>query len=239
VNILVIGMRGQGKSTLALYLARKIQLAESAHVIAIFDPKRTFNSVPHTSDVEVFEEWLETHLGAISYQPFARPETEKKSTDEIAEEFTEFFNALGVDWHFGLKERAARQNMAPFVLIVDEAWFLQGGMSAHPKLEQIVRLADSKNFYLIECAHRPKDFATRIRAQVDELYIFHQWLEEDLEIVRSWCGDEVANIVSKLPPHHVVRYEISTRTFQVWTHPEGWHSDISQEYSPSCPATTN
>lgn len=230
MNIFVIGMRGQGKSTLGLFLARRIQQRTKGHVIGIFDPKRTFNSIPHTSEIGVFEAWLESKCDAIAYQPYARPDSDRRSTDEIAEEFTEFFDALGIDWHFGLKDRAQRQNMGPFVLLVDEAWFLQAGMSAHPKLEQIVRLADSENFFLIECAHRPKDFSTRIRAQADELYIFHQWLDEDLEIVRGWCGDEVARIVSTLPKHHVVRYEISSRTYQVWSHPEGWHSDIKTEY---------
>jgi len=233
MNILVIGMRGEGKSTLSIFLARRIQKRVKGHVIPIFDPKRTFNSIPHTSDIDEFEELLETEHDAVAYQPYTGSDNDKKSSDEVAEEFSVFFDSLGIEYHFGQRETATRQNLGPFILVVDEAWFLQGGMSAHPKLERIVRLADSKNFYLIEAAHRPKDFSTRVRAQVDELYLFQQWLKEDLDIIEEWCGSDVAQTVRNLPSHHVVRYEISTKKWEVWSHPAGWYSDISVE--TACP----
>lgn len=236
MNILVIGRRGEGKSTLSLFLARRIQNARNAHTIPIFDPKRTFNSVPHTADIGEFEELLETNSDAVAYQPYASTSDERKSGDEVASEFSTFFDAIGIDYHFGLRDTASRENLGAVILIVDEAWFIQAGQSAHPKLERIVRLADSKNFYLIQAAHRPKDFATRIRAQVDEFYFFRQWLAEDLEIIREWCGEDVARIVETLPPHHVLRYDVATREFSLWNDPKAWYSDLSAE--AQCPKTT-
>lgn len=226
MNIAIIGMRTQGKSTLAIFIARIIQGRRDAHVIAIFDPKRTYNSIPHTSDIGEFEHLLETERDAVSYQPLTGSREAKKSDDQVMDEFSEFFDALGIDYHLGKRESARRPHLAPFVLVVDEAWFLQGGLSAHPRLEDIVRLADAENFYLIQTAHRPKDFSTKVRAQINELYIFQQWLAEDIEIVREWCGEEIATVVRNLPKHHVVRYEIDTRKFEIWSVPKVWYSSL-------------
>ncbi|HMD54083.1 MAG TPA: hypothetical protein VKJ65_06025 [Phycisphaerae bacterium] len=229
MNIAIIGMRTQGKSTLALYIARIIQAKRCGHVIAIFDPKRTYNSIPHTSDIGELEHLLETERDAVSYQPLTGGRDARKSDDQVMEEFSEFFDALGIDYHLGKRESARRPRLAPFVLLVDEAWFLQGGMSAHPRLEDIVRLADAENFYLIQTAHRPKDFSTKVRAQINELFIFQQWLAEDIEIIREWCGEDIASVVRNLPKHHVVRYEIDTRKFEIWFNPKVWYSSLKQE----------
>lgn len=230
MNILVIGQRGMGKSTLALFLARRIQQNRKAHVIVIFDPKRTYKTIPHTSDLDELNDWLEhPPADVVAFQPFAQNLSDKKSVDEVADAFTEFIEALGIDFHLGMGESATRTEMAPVVLVVDEAWFLQAGASAHPKLETLVRLADSKNFFLIEAAHRPKDFSTRIRAQVDEMYLFQQWLDEDLEIIEQWCGAEVADKVRSLPSHHVIKFIVSQRRYEVWSHPEGWYFNLGDD----------
>jgi hypothetical protein len=228
MNILVIGERGQGKSTLALFLAERIQERIGTPLpVVIFDPKRTFVGIPHTDDLGVFEDMLENPDGAraIAFQPGINMDADDDA-DEMIEEFSSFFDTMGINYHLGVREGAIRNNLPPVVLIVDESWFLQGGNRAHPKLQWIVRLADKKNFYMIQCSHCPKDFAKRIRSQVDELYLFREWLPEDIDIVREWCGHTVADIVANLPNHHVVRYELGSHEYQVWTHPEGWFISI-------------
>lgn len=229
MNILIIGRRGEGKSTLSYYVAQRIQSRVKAHTPIIFDPKRTFSLIPHTSDIDEFDDLLVTRgIPAIAYQPFASI-GDNGSADEVSDEFDRFFDALGIEYHLGVRENASRPNLGPIVLVVDEAWFLQGGARANTKLERLVRLADSKNFYLIQASHRPKDYSTRIRAQVDELFIFRQWLEEDIEILREWCGDEVAELARSLKPHEVIRYEIHTSKWELWNDPRGWYRAISEE----------
>lgn len=213
---------------MALFLAERIQRRRGAHTIALFDPKRTYHAIKHTSNLDELEELLVTQTSPVAYQPFASV-SEKDSADEVSEEFDRFFDALGIEYHLGVRERPSRPDMAPVVLVVDEAWFLQGGARANTKLERLVRLADSRNFYLLQASHRPKDFSTRIRAQVDELYLFRQWLEEDIEIIREWCGEEVSELVRMLPPHHVIRYEISTGTHELWAKPLGWYRPIAEK----------
>src|SRR5271170_7271345 len=112
-------MRTQGKSTLALFIARRIQEKTHGHVIAIFDPKRTFNSVPHTSDFGEFEEFLESERDAVSYQPLTGSDSDKKSADKVTDEFSEFFDTLGIVYHLGVRENVPRKNLGPVILIVD------------------------------------------------------------------------------------------------------------------------
>lgn len=220
MNIAVMGRRGMGKSTLARFIAERIKIRRNAHTILIFDPKRTFQAIPHTSDLGEFEEMItDTDFQEVAYQPLG---IDEESRDMDAE-FDAFFRALGVEYHLGLGEQSPRKNLSPVVLIVDEAWLLQQRGSMNPNLANLVRLADSENFYLIQAAHRPSDFGTATRSQLDEIYLFRQWLASDLDIIREWAGDDIAEKVATLPRFHVIRYEIGTQTFEVWDKPEAWY----------------
>lgn len=221
MNILFMGRRYQGKSTLALFLSKRIQARVGAHVIGIFDPKRSFKVIPHTSDLELFNELMETRGNfAVSFQPSGRSD-EDGVTVEVESQFEDFVSTLGIDFHLG-ESHPTRDNLRPFVLVVDEAWLLQARGSINGQLANLVRLADSQNFYLIQISHRPTDFSTAARSQADEYFFFRQWLASDVETVREWCGDEVAEAVSKLPLHHVIRYEVNTGKWELWNKPEAW-----------------
>jgi hypothetical protein len=221
MNIAVMGRRGEGKSTLTLFLSKRIQERVGAHTVAIFDPKRSFKTVPHTSDIEEFEAAMETRGNwAVAYQPSGR--NEEMESVEVSEQFDEFIEALGIEFHLGVRDNPPRNNLRPFVLVVDEAWLLQSRGTVNGSLANLVRLADSKNFYLIQVAHRPNDFGTATRAQVDELFLFRQWLESDLDIIAEWCGEEVAEKVAALPLHHLVRYEICSGKSEDWNKPSAW-----------------
>lgn len=217
-----MGRRGEGKSSLAFFLSKRIQQRTGAHTVAIFDPKRTFNDVPHTADIVKFESMMETRgPWAVSYQPSGRDE--ESQSVEVSDQFDEFVEALGIEYHCGVRDNPARDNLRPFVLVVDEAWLLQTRGTINGSLANLVRLADNKNFYLIQVAHRPNDFGTATRAQVDEVYLFRQFLPADLDIIQEWCGAEVSQKVSTLPLHHLVRYEICSGKWEYWNKPEAWH----------------
>lgn len=221
-------MKGQGKSTLAIYLGRRVQKVIGAHTILIFDPKRTFNSIPHTSDLSQFEAWMtEGGHDAIAYQP-PRVSGDEKNSDVVWEEFSRFIDALGIEYHLGERQSPSRANLRPVILIVDEAWYLQEGKTVHPKLEEIVRLHDNRNFWLIQAAHRPKDFSTRIRWQIDELYMFQQWQAEQIVVIEEWCGPEVASLVESLPKHHVMRFDVANRKWEAWREPSGWYTNLNE-----------
>ena len=228
MNILLMGRRYEGKTTLSLFLSQRIQSRVGAHVVGIFDPRRQFKTIPHTSDLDIFNELMETRGNfAVAFQPTGRANEEGVSP-EIAVQFEEFIATLGIDFHLG-ETHPTRDNLRPFILIVDEAWMLQSRAAMNDQLANLVRLADTQNFYLIQIAHRPTDFSTAARSQADEYFFFRQWLASDLETVREWCGDEVAGEVSQLPLHHLIRYEVSSGKWELWNKPESWYVNTKGE----------
>lgn len=214
MNIVVMGKRGHGKSTLARYLAERIQARTNGHPLLIFDPKRTYRAIPHTSDLDEFDE-LATggEASEVAFHPLGN----------VEEDFDAFIETVGVEELLGAGENASRKNLGSVVVLVDEAWMLK----TNENLARLVRLADSKRFYLIQAAHRPSDFSTATRAQVDELFLFSQWLSDDLDIIREWAGSDVEARVASLPRYHVVRYEIGSQKFEVWENPEAWFLENS------------
>jgi len=217
-----------GKSTLARYVAERLRERVHAHTILIFDPKRTFKSIPHTNDLDELDEMItDPKFIEVAYQPLGI-NTESESI-EVSEEFDNFFSVIGVEHHLGFGERASRKNLGPIILFVDEAWLIK----SNDNLSRLVRLADSKNFYLIQAAHRPTDFGNATRSQLDEVFLFRQGLADDLEIVEEWAGEEIAERVRTLPPFHVVRYEITTERFEVWDSPKDWYLKNDANDEPS------
>jgi len=235
MNLFIIGRRTQGKSTLAIYLARFIQRKVNAHTIFIFDPKRTYKSVPYTSDLGEFESLIEkSGHDAVAYQPFRQPTSDTENDrDAVNSEFVAFVDALAIERHLGVEHGARRPTIGPIIIIVDEAWYLQKSNFGNNALEKLVRLADTDKVYLIQVSHRPGEFYTGCRAQSDELYFFRQWLASDIEVVREWCGDEVAGIVETLPDHHVLRVEVNSGRTELFDRPEVWFSNIKGGMQPS------
>lgn len=229
MNAIFIGRRAQGKSTLALYVAERVQKRIAAHIIPIFDPKRTYRCIPHTNNSQVFAQMLiSPGARSIAYQPFTSAGDMQKR-DNLWDEFSVFCDSLGIEKHLG-DETPSRPDLGPVVVIIDEAWFLQPSpMVIHPWVENLVRLADHKSFFLFQCAHRPGDIAPRISAQADEFFYFRQWLPRDVEIIEDNSGAEIADAVSQLPDHHVIRFEVSSGTWELWQRPEVWYRNISAE----------
>lgn len=226
--ILVIGRKGQGKSTLALSLAKQVQeKTGNAHVIPVFDPKYTYKSLPHTSDPETFSKMLERPGFAVAFRPAPSGGSDEKSGDVMTAEFAAFMDAISIEEHLGREQNASRKNLGPVVVILDEVWFLQSGNQIDPRLDMLIRLSDSKMLFLILAAHRPTDFSPRIRAQADEIYFFQQVLPGDLAAIRDLCGDAVADQVATLPKHHVLRYSVPDNRAEVWSDPSAWYLEIS------------
>ena len=227
--ILVMGRKEEGKSTLAMFLAQRIQRRVNGHVIAVFDPKHCFNRWPKTSDLDEFEELLTKTSTAVTYQPL--PAGQQTIDDEtIGEEFDAFMDALAIDEHLGRRSDARRHDLSPSIIIVDEFSYLERGQ-APAWIETLVRLARKPDVYLLLAAHRPVEFSTQLRSQADELFFFNQTAPADLRAIEEVASPEIAEVVRTLPKRHVVRYEVASRDSQVWATPEAWYVDLegSQE----------
>lgn len=230
MNITVEGQKYEGKTTLAFFLACRIQDSTRAHKIVIFDPKWAFKNeefvcagkrrtVEHSESIEEFEELTHSKGTAVAFRP--RISLTEDDEQSIAEDFTAFCEAIQLE-HF-LKNPPDE----PIILLVDEAYHLQRGAYVHPALSAANRLATQGKVYIIMAVHGPKEIAPLMRRQMDEFYFFRQNDPVDLDAINERCGEECAEIVSRLPLHHVVKFTSKDRKFTIWSHPEGWYCPIS------------
>jgi hypothetical protein len=222
MNIFVYGRKYQGKSTLALFLARRIQTNAHGYKVLIFDPKWCFRNVPHSDDVNMFESMLDNkEISEVAYRPGSEePDATKKDADNeiVMRDFTDFYHAIG------MTELLRNPPERPMVIVIDEAMNLKG----HPLLQRMMRLATKGKLYLIMACHRPVEIEPTLRAQGDEFYFFNQFEVRDLEVTEEMVGPEVAEITSHLPDHHVLQYKVQSRSYEIWAQPEAWYDDISQ-----------
>jgi hypothetical protein len=222
MNIFIFGRKYTGKSTVALYLARRIQKQTHGYKILVFDPKWTFRSVRGTDDISEFESLLDDpKLQEIAFRPGSEePDSTKKDADNetLTRDFTDFYHAIG------MTELLRNPPERPLIIVLDEAMNLKG----HPLLHRMMRLATKGKLYLIMACHRPVEIEPTLRAQGDEFYFFNQFEIRDIETTEEMVGPEVAELTTTLPDHHLVQYKVNGRTFEKWERPEAWYDDISE-----------
>src|SRR5271163_4433508 len=179
MNIFVIGRKYQGKTTLAIDLARRIRDRMNGYKVLVFEPKWTFRSVPHTEDIAEFSDMLDDPEidEAMLYAGGNVSDDEAKDADAkmVRQDFTEFYNTSGMEGF--LRNPPER----PVVVVVDEAYYLQGNGYVHPLLSRMMRLASEGKLYIIMAVHRPVDLDPAVRGKADEFFLFNEFEPGDLK----------------------------------------------------------
>jgi hypothetical protein len=231
MNISVEGQKYEGKTTLAFFLACRVADRTKAHKVCIFDPKWAFKNrapfcngkirrVDFSNSIDEFEYLTHEPGDAIAFRP--RISFDSDNDELMEQDFRDFAEAIQLEKF--LKEPPDE----PIILLVDEAYNLQKGARVHPVLASANRLATQGKIFIIQAVHAPKEIAPLMRRQMDEFYLFRQNDPLDLDAIQERCGIEVREIVSSLPQHHVVKFEAKSRKYEVWSHPSGWYSNISE-----------
>lgn len=199
-----IGRRRQGKSTLALALAR----AERNTTI-VFDPNDQYGHLPIISNLADWMEKADAHsVGRIV------------PTEPVAD-FEEIVAELdGGGWKWG-----------EYTLIVDECSMLMNPSKVHPALERYARTSP-KDVSVILTTHRTVDVHTLFRSLATDWFFFNQQLDRDLETIEDNFGSEVAAASRNLPNYHVIHFWLDTGgtpRWEVWNKPEDWYIDIGRK----------
>jgi hypothetical protein len=222
MNIICCGRREEGKTTLAIALAKQRHSG-----IVVFDPRAMVVGVPvyGVDDLEdAIDEgvWRE-HI--ISY---------RFDSGDSAEE-------LGALCDFMFPPRFTK---GAFAFIVDEAGDnkIQTAHSIHPSLDRVVRQHPTRPpefaVTVIQTSHRLADFNGATKSLLDELYIFNTSSPRDLLALEEHTQmPDLIPIVTTLPKHHCVRYKYSRQEegisqYEVWDEPEEWNvmaTTISRE----------
>lgn len=183
---LVTGQAQQGKTTLALALARK----EAARLL-ILDPIR---SKPFRPVVTTWRNWPE--LRSFLEGREARGRWEGKLSSQNFPDYTE---ALA---------------HAPFyrhvTILVDEGMLFAGDLEAGEYLINASRMnahyGGGLGVPLIITAQRPNDLPRDVRSQVDRWFSFRQEEPGDLKYLAERCNPDFAAKVAGLPPHQWLQF---------------------------------
>jgi AAA domain len=209
---LAIGERGEGKTTIARYLAK-----QRSSVELIFEPKVD----GAVSDCEFV--FTDTEL----YEALQKAKDKGKASicfvpsDDIQDGFSEFIDVIKspnpkIGYCFG-----------GVSIVIDEAWSLMTPKSSHPELERLLRIAPRNGEHEINVTvlgHRAVDINERTHFFSDELFIFRTTEVNELETLDRRWHPSISQVVSSFPDgeHYCVQYNKNSRKLTVWDKPEKW-----------------
>ena len=201
--ILDIGRRGQGKTTLALYLARK-----SARRF-VFDPRGLVEQTPGdrlktsspTLIAQGVDRVVEGQIPELVITPILEPQTA--------------FNALINELYEWLK----RDPKASFALVIDELRFLPDLET--PQFEWLLRCSQPDRVHVILTCHRPADIPVNVRAIADQWLIFRVTQEHDLKVIAE-RSQRAAAAARHLNKREFVAWDDASGEFKVFRRPDQW-----------------
>lgn len=214
MNALFIGRRRKGKTTLSIFQALE-QQKRTGRGIVIYDINSQVNNFPEqiVYSLDDLQQAADEHQEIIVYRPMNASFLPSEK-DDIERDFKAFVEII---WP-----------KTGYILIVDEAHWLQGPSYCHPSLAAYVRMSDPFGIDVFQTAHAPADMWSRTKSLASDWYCFHLTREADLDAVESQCGIEMREAVSKLGPHDFAHYNMDTEAFEVVTDPTSWYVDIKK-----------
>lgn len=224
MNILDIGRRGLGKSTLAAFQASELNPNQ-----LYFDPGNQFHHVDlKTHDLvelqEELEHWPEDEAYVISYVP-------PRGNVEV------WWNSFAATiWDFTGQHEGA----SSFVLVIDEAHRIQSPQTINDWLDEFIRRSprrergDANPIDIIQTTHLPQDLFRVSWSESDFVYFFNVFDKRALKAIDEQYGEKIPNVkelVSNLKSprtggREVLEIESETGQYRIITNEAEWASDI-------------
>ncbi len=225
MNYLISGTRGEGKSTLSLWLAQKF-----ASTVIIIDPRGTFDGTGITV-YNLDELWDE--LRTKKYMETDPPSPIIFRPDGKFE-LTPIMSMLFPAYFAGFKGKIA--------IIVDEARQFQSPHWIDDALDRVVRQAPIERVLVIQNTHQLQDWNPATKSVMDDIFIFRQIGKQAIKSTAEQTNDEVAELARNLPEHHLIHYWFNRRSaaqlesedkkrgelnlttnYSVWDDPDRWY----------------
>lgn len=198
----IIGFTGQGKSTLAAYVASRCDTR------VIFDPRRQyFTTADVLPDASGLFELLDTR-----YEIIIRP-----GRGAAVEEIFDQTCKVVADW---IEENPHES----ICLLVDEARLVGlDSKSTSLHFDWIVRSArEGSPIDVVLTCHRPVDLSTNIRAISNRLVFFRVMLPGDLAAIEEQCGPQVVEQVKNLLDREFITWNNSRQQWRKVSDPASW-----------------
>ena len=212
MNTLICGRMKEGKTTLALYLAR-----EWANGVVAWDPRHRITGATYVysgdelEDAIMDKKWRD---GLIVFRPDGL---------RIEEQFDEMCGVL-----FTPVERFDH-----FALVIDEAADLQSAHRISPRLSQAVR-QHPRSVLIVQTTHSLQDWHRASKDLTSDVYTF-RLRGRSLQALVEFCdgGSEMYETVAALPRHHCIHInleatETAEEEIELLDDPKMWYSPDSQ-----------
>lgn len=221
MNVIISGTRGEGKSTLSLWIARQF-----ADTVVIWDPRGTFSRCGiecHDVD-ELFDAFDDKRYLPNDENGLSRPMPLVLRCEDITPAM--FGDAMRriFPTYFRFKGKIA--------VIVDEARELQSPHWIEPQLNRLLRQHPMDRVAIIQNTHQLMDWNSATKSVTDDIYIFRQTGPRNHKVCTEHFGSEVADIAMSLPKHHIVHCWFDNRNtekpWELMSDPSVWYEQISE-----------
>jgi len=203
VLAVIIGRRRQGKSTLALALAK-----QSNRATIVFDPNDQYCNLPQIEDLH---EWMENSTPQSVGRILA--------TDPVAD-----FEAIVDELDGGV------WRWQDYAFIVDECSMLMSPSYVHPFMERYARTSP-KDVEVILTTHRVTDVNTLFRSLATDWFVFQQYMELDIQYLTDQFGKPFAMECKTLAKYQVNHHWLAAGgepMSEIWRDPDLWYIDIGR-----------
>jgi hypothetical protein len=207
--IVVIGFTGQGKSTLAAYLAQRCPTR------VIFDPRGQFHTAPDVlpDSSEVYE--LLDEKAELIVQPGRGAEVERAFA-HVCYQLANWVEDNPAERVCFVVDEARLAGLESKAVPLDFDWLLRSSREGSP-------------IDIIITCHRPVDVSTNIRAIANRLIFFQVRLPTDLAIIEDQCGPEVADKVRLLLDRQFITWNNSRQQYRLVANPQSWRVTLSSQ----------
>lgn len=200
---LIIGRRERGKTSLAIWMARRFRSR------AILDP-RGMITAPDAEYIGFGHEALNA-IGEL-----LEPDS---PWDEVIYRPTEDDLVFAFDlWSGACKRGALEHPHATWAIVIDEASFFDLGT---PAFQWLVKCTARDRVHVFITAHRPQDIPTTIRAIADHWLVFAVRQEHDLKALRE-RSEGLAREAGKLTDREFAWWNDATGTLLINRRPDSW-----------------
>lgn len=206
--VVIIGFTGQGKSTLAQFLAQR------SDTRCVFDPRLQF----HTTDDIIPNEGGLYDLLDDRWEVIVQP----GRGVAVEEDFDAVCRVLA-DW--------IEDNPGETVCLLADEGRLIGLDAKTPSLhfDWILRSArENSPISVIITCHRPVDVHPNIRAIANRLIFFRVMLPGDLDTIEGQCGPEVVSEVRKLVDKEFITWNNSRQQWRKISNPASWKVNLER-----------
>lgn len=204
----LIGRRELGKTTLAMYCARKFAKR------AVLDPRGmihfpTAERVHSAADAgEAVAEMLgDPDVSEVVYHP---------TEDDLDLAFSQFAA--------GLKQAALEYPEVTWAIVIDEASFFD--LNA-PSFQWLLKCTPRERVHVFITAHRPQDIPTRVRSIADHWLVFSIRQEHDLKAIRD-RNERFADVVGQLRERDFAHWNDALASLRVNRSAASWRVNLGE-----------